>query len=87
MVLSCSIFVFNKISIRLKSNNISLFFCSKIRPGRSPVFSHLTATINGLATIRARNIQNILSNEFDRLQDAHSAVWQLGNLEFIENFQ
>lgn len=44
---------------------------------RSPVFSHLTATINGLATIRARNIQNKLSNEFDALQDVHSAVWQL----------
>lgn len=57
---------------------ISDFFCSKIHSGRSPVFSHLTATINGLATIRARNIQNTLSNEFDRLQDVHSAVWQLG---------
>ncbi|XP_055326115.1 ATP-binding cassette sub-family C member 4-like, partial [Sitodiplosis mosellana] len=44
---------------------------------RSPVFSHLTATINGLATIRARNIQNKLANEFDHLQDVHSAVWQL----------
>lgn len=45
--------------------------------GRSPVFSHLTATINGLATIRARNIQGKLANEFDNLQDVHSAVWQL----------
>lgn len=33
-------------------------FCSWNIAGRSPVFSHLTATINGLATIRARNIQS-----------------------------
>lgn len=47
------------------------------RVGRSPVFSHLTSTINGLATIRARNIQEKLAIEFDALQDVHSAVWQL----------
>lgn len=45
--------------------------------GRSPVFSHLTASLNGLGTIRARNIQNELTHEFDTLQDVHSAVWQL----------
>lgn len=44
---------------------------------RSPVFSHLTATISGLPTIRARNIQQELADEFDGLQDVHSAVWQL----------
>lgn len=41
------------------------------------MFSHLTATINGLTTIRARNIQTKLINEFDELQNVHSAVWQL----------
>lgn len=45
--------------------------------GRSPVFSHLTATINGLTTIRARNIQQELCHEFDELQDVHSSVWHL----------
>lgn len=45
--------------------------------GRSPVFSHLTSTINGLATIRARNIQQELTHEFDELQDVHSSVWHL----------
>lgn len=44
---------------------------------RSPVFSHLTASINGLTTIRARGMQKELCSEFDGLQDVHSAVWQL----------
>lgn len=51
-------------------------FCP-IPTGRSPVFSHLTATLSGLSTIRARNIQTELIHEFDSLQDVHSAVWQL----------
>lgn len=44
---------------------------------RSPVFTHLTATISGLSTIRARNIQHELVDEFDNLQDVHSGIWQL----------
>lgn len=35
--------------------------------GRSPVFSHLTATVNGLATIRARNIQSMHLPHIDML--------------------
>lgn len=46
-------------------------------PARSPVFSHLTATISGLSTIRARDIQQELADEFDNLQDVHSGIWQL----------
>lgn len=44
---------------------------------RSPVFSHLSATLTGIATIRARELQDIVVKEFDSLQDVHSAVWQL----------
>ncbi|XP_004519652.1 multidrug resistance-associated protein 4 [Ceratitis capitata] len=44
---------------------------------RSPVFSHLSATLSGIATIRARELQDIVIKEFDCLQDVHSAVWQL----------
>jgi ATP-binding cassette, subfamily C (CFTR/MRP), member 4 len=41
------------------------------------VFSHLSATLHGLSTIRANNAQNRIAEEFDQLQDVHSAVWQL----------
>ncbi|XP_055606093.1 ATP-binding cassette sub-family C member 4-like [Uranotaenia lowii] len=44
---------------------------------RSPVFSHLSATLSGLSTIRASAAQKKISQEFDALQNVHSAVWQL----------
>ncbi|XP_055638062.1 ATP-binding cassette sub-family C member 4-like [Toxorhynchites rutilus septentrionalis] len=44
---------------------------------RSPVFSHLAATLTGLSTIRANEAQQKITEEFDNLQNVHSAVWQL----------
>lgn len=42
---------------------------------RSPVFTHLNTTLNGLTTIRAFGAQNVLSNEFDNHQDSHTGAW------------
>nr|CAD7442940.1 unnamed protein product [Timema bartmani] len=44
---------------------------------RSPVFSHLNASLQGLSTIRAFEAQKILEKEFDGHQDLHSTAFYL----------
>ncbi|XP_055636392.1 ATP-binding cassette sub-family C member 4-like [Toxorhynchites rutilus septentrionalis] len=44
---------------------------------RSPVFSHLAASLAGLPTIRAFNAQTELVQEFDSHQDIHTAAFYM----------
>ncbi|CAD6203313.1 GSCOCT00009755001.2-RA-CDS [Cotesia congregata] len=46
---------------------------------KSPVFTHVVTTMNGLTTIRSRgkDVQLMLRNEFDRYQDDHTGAWYL----------
>ncbi|XP_049775390.1 ATP-binding cassette sub-family C member 4-like [Schistocerca cancellata] len=44
---------------------------------RSPVFSHLSDTINGLTTVRSSRIQEVVKREFDAHQDRHTSAWFL----------
>ncbi|XP_017043983.2 probable multidrug resistance-associated protein lethal(2)03659 [Drosophila ficusphila] len=40
---------------------------------RSPMYSHFSATLNGLPTIRAMGAQDLLTKEYDNYQDLHSS--------------
>lgn len=42
---------------------------------KSPVFTHLSATLSGLSTIRSYKAEKILQHEFDYHQDTHSACF------------
>ncbi|KAI2474069.1 ATP binding cassette (ABC) protein subfamily C member, provisional [Diabrotica virgifera virgifera] len=44
---------------------------------RSPVFTHLSQSLQGLTTIRAFRAQEILKNEFDNYQNLNSAAYFL----------
>ncbi|XP_068446641.1 ATP-binding cassette sub-family C member 4-like isoform X2 [Clinocottus analis] len=44
---------------------------------RSPVFSHLSSSLQGLWTIRAFGAEERFQKEFDAHQDLHSAAWFL----------
>ncbi|XP_068140732.1 probable multidrug resistance-associated protein lethal(2)03659 [Drosophila tropicalis] len=40
---------------------------------RSPMYSHISSTLNGLPTIRAMDAQKMLIGEYDNYQDLHSS--------------
>ncbi|XP_062258726.1 ATP-binding cassette sub-family C member 4-like isoform X1 [Platichthys flesus] len=44
---------------------------------RSPVFSHLSSSLQGLSTIRAFKVQQRFQQLFDEYQDLHSGAWFL----------
>lgn len=48
-----------------------------ILPARSPIYSHLGASLTGLSTIRAFGAEEILIKEFDNLQDMNSSAFYL----------
>lgn len=47
--------------------------------GRSPIFSHVNATLQGLATVRACNASKMLEKEFHEFQDRNTSCYFLFN--------
>lgn len=56
-----------------KKSSEKFYFNSSCLLARSPIYSHLGASLNGLATIRAFEAQEVLIAEFDNYQDLHSS--------------
>ena len=42
---------------------------------RSPIFSHLTSSVNGIVLIRAFNAEKLLMSEFDRILNLHTSSY------------
>ncbi|XP_031637722.1 multidrug resistance-associated protein 4-like, partial [Contarinia nasturtii] len=46
---------------------------------KSPVYTHIAATLNGLTTVRAYKVEEILKREFDNHQDTHTTCYFMGS--------
>ena len=42
---------------------------------KSPVFTQLSSSLNGLTSIRAFKAEEMMTNEFDHHQDVHSSAF------------
>lgn len=56
--------------------NIPRVFETK-KTGRSPIYNHANATLQGLTTIRAFKAQDVLCSEFNAFQNFNSSAWYL----------
>ena len=51
--------------------------CSVSSLDRSPFYSHISTSLQGLTTIRAYRAENRFKNQYDVYQDEHTAAWFL----------
>ncbi|XP_055306890.1 ATP-binding cassette subfamily C member 4-like isoform X2 [Sitodiplosis mosellana] len=71
-ILSIIFYLIKKIYLKTSKNVKRLEGIAK-----SPAFTHLSATLSGLSTVRAYKVEKILAKEFDNHQDMHSACWYM----------
>ncbi|XP_064826807.1 ATP-binding cassette sub-family C member 4-like isoform X3 [Oncorhynchus masou masou] len=62
---------------RLESTSVCEFMYFLCSAARSPVFSHLSSSLQGLWTIRAFRAEERFQNTFDTYQDLHTESWFL----------
>ncbi|XP_072393708.1 ATP-binding cassette sub-family C member 4-like isoform X2 [Diabrotica undecimpunctata] len=65
--------------LKLRSWYLSIAISLKHIEGKvkSPVFSHVNSSLNGMSTIRASKTEDILIKEFDEHQNVHTSAWYL----------
>ena len=59
---------------KLMQNDINFIFIST---ARSPLYSHISATIQGLSSIRAFDKENKVLNKFHFYQNEHTKAWYM----------
>nr|XP_023018988.1 multidrug resistance-associated protein 4-like [Leptinotarsa decemlineata] len=65
------IFYFMRKAFLVSSRNIKRIESNT----RSPVYTHLAASLQGLTTIRAFGAEKVISEEFDRFQDSYTSAY------------
>lgn len=68
-------FFFNKIRVMYMKTAQGLKRLEGVT--RSPAFSQVSTSLDGMTTIRACGAQMLLQREFDNLQDVHTGAWYL----------
>ena len=54
-----------------------LLWQSFLLPGQSPIYTHVSETLQGLTTIRALNMEDRTMKKFDDYMDSHTAMYSL----------
>lgn len=70
-------YLYDSFNVLLPISSIDDSFPMYFLSAKSPVFTHITTTLDGLSTIRAFNAQTMLKNEFDSHQNTNTAIFHV----------
>ncbi|XP_031639826.1 multidrug resistance-associated protein 4-like, partial [Contarinia nasturtii] len=72
LVMGVIFILLQKVYLKCSTNIMRLEAITK-----SPVFTHISATLNGLSTVRAFQAEPILRDEFERHQNLNTGTWSM----------
>lgn len=75
--MNCSTLVTNECYLLRCSILMNCISISVSSLDRSPFYSHISTSLQGLTTIRAYRAENRFKNQYDVYQDNHTAAWFL----------